>query len=129
MKKTKRKMPKSANKGKVQIRRPQTLVDSVEKAMQLIDSDEAATMIENQPEAGVIAKAVTDTWRLLFQVLVTDKRIRNHEANRETFAKGQLLNANLIQVAFACGMRAGEKHAEDMTDLTAMSRPVGMDDD
>jgi len=90
----------------VKIRRPDAMYQTIEAAMHVIDSDEAATMVEGHTEAGLFVKASTDVWRMLYQVLATNKRIRDHQENRDDFAKGQLLCANLIQNAYAAGMRA-----------------------
>lgn len=104
MTKRRRKNTKTAKR---EIRTPQTMEKSIQEAMLVIDSDEAATMIEGQAEAGVFSLAVADVYRLMYTSLVADRRIRDHAANREHFAKGQLLTANLLQNAYAAGMRAG----------------------
>lgn len=90
----------------VKIRRPDAMYQTIETAMRVIDSDEAAAMVEGHSEAGLFVKASTDVWRMLYQVLAADNRIRNHQKNQDDFAKGQLLCANLIQNAYAAGMRA-----------------------
>lgn len=90
-----------------------TLLTNVEAAKALLTDEEAADLIGETKEAGIVAGAANSAISLLFRALIEGKYIRNHSTNRETFAKAQLLNASLIQLAFALGIQEGERRAEE----------------
>jgi len=100
--------------------KPQPLTQSdisvIEKALSLIDDDEAIAMIEGQADVAVLAEAVPRIFSLMYSALVQSHKIRNTPSNRAHFAKGQILAAKLLQVAFASGMKAGAKQAEETGD-------------
>lgn len=101
-----------------------TGAENVEAAKALISDDDAAELVEKFEAAGTFARATTDVFRLLYQVLYTGKAIKDTTQNREAFAKAQLLAANLLQNAMAVGIQEGERRAMGREDLAKMMRPV-----
>lgn len=76
----------------------------IQRGLELLDSEVAAEMIAEETDAGLIAHAAGDVWRLLFATLVSGGLLPNTRQTKELFAKGQLMTANLIQTAYARGM-------------------------
>ena len=84
------------------------MVSNIEKAMQLIDDDAAADLIEGMEDVGTLSAGMADVFRLTYRVLVSERKMKDIEFNRETFAKAQLMMASILQTAIAVGIREGQ---------------------
>lgn len=83
----------------------------VEAAFELIDSEEAAALVDGLQAAEVISRGVADSFKLLFGALVTAGKIQNNPGNRALFGKTQIIIANLLQNSIALGIQEGERRA------------------
>lgn len=88
---------------------PDELAAAVHQALSLLTTDEADALVNGGADHAVLIQAVDAQQRLLYAMLAQVHNLKDRLSTRKTFAKSQLVTAQLVHLAYACGVKAAQE--------------------
>ena len=104
-------MPKQKTTRRIQT--ADELAATVHQALSLLATDEADALVNGSADHALLVQAATAQQRLLYAMLAQVHNLKDRLSTRKTFAKSQLVTAQLVHLAYACGVQSALKDSGD----------------